>query len=430
MTARRSKRIFYGWVILGGAWLTSVVSSGTGLTASVFFSSLMEEFGWTRGMLSLGFTLRMGMIGLMAMVSGALVDRIGPRRTVIFGALIAALGMGLLSQVSQIWQYIMFYSVIAAIGGSLAGGIAVTSTVRRWFMRKAGFTLGLTMTGKGLGVIVFAPLAAVLLSNYGWRWSYVIFGIIMLIGATAGGMFLKRDPESQGDYPDGVKPSAEEIKARVDFATRSHYWSIKEVAMNRNFWFYIMAMFGYFVALNGLTSNLVLWGLDLGMSDIAAAGLFSIFVLPSVIARVGLGFFSDWTMNRYKGSTRKPVLSLCLIFTGLGCLLGTTVVNNQTTLVIIAIIIGFGTGIGMSLFPTFLGDLFGVVNVPMIQGLSMLFTTVFSAIGPIMFGYSFDATGSYDLALTITAVLCLISIISLVAIKMPQKLPINDAMQQ
>ena len=422
MPEKRKRKFFYGWVVVGGAWIALFVRGGSGLTASVFFPSLMNEFGWTRGMLSLGFTLRTAMMGLLAMVTGTLVDRIGPRRTVILGAIIGGVGTVLLSQVSQIWQYILFYSVIAAIGGSLAGGLAATATVRRWFMRKAGFTLGLTMTGNGLGVVVFAPVATVLLANYGWRWSYIIFGIIMVIGATIGGMLLKKDPETEGDYPDGIEPSSEEIATRKDFAVRTHYWSAKEVIRNRNFWLYVISMMGYFVALNGLTSNILLWGRDLGMSDTIASSLLSVFILSSVIARVVLGFFSDWTMNRFKGSTRKPVLYFCLIFTGLGCFLGAAMVSNQVELFIIAIIIGFGNGIGMSLFPALLGDLFGVVNVPTIQGLGMLFTTFFNAVGPVLFGYSFDSTSSYDLALTITGILCVISITSLIAVKTPRRM--------
>lgn len=175
------------------------------------------------------------------------------------------------------------------------------------------------------------------------------------------------------------------------------------------------------MALNGLTSNIVLWGADLGMSEIAAAGLLSIFIMSSVIARVGLGLFSDWSMNRYKGSTRKPILSLCRILTGLGCLLGATVVTTQVELIIIAILIGFGNGVGMTLFPAFLGDLFGVIDIPMIQGVGMFFTTIFAAMGPIMFGYSHDITNSYNLALTITAILCAISMVSLMAVRTPQK---------
>jgi len=421
MPDKTSKRIFYGWVIVGGAWLTLFVRGGSGLTISVFFQSLMDEFGWSRGMLSLGFTIRMALMGIMGMVSGVLVDRIGPRRTVVLGALIGGLGIGLLSHVSEIWHFILFYGFIASIGASLAGGIATMSTVRRWFMRKAGFTLGLTMAGNGLGVVAFAPLGVILLNQYGWRLSYVFFGIIMAIGATIGGMLLKKDPESQGDYPDGIKPSEQEIKARADFTVRSYHWSLKDVAKNRNFWLYTIAMMGYFIALNGLTSNIVLWGKDLAMSDIAAASLLSIFILSSVVARVSMGLFSDWAMNRYKGSTRKPILSLCLIFSGLGSLLGATAVNTQAELIVIAVMVGFGNGIGMSLFPTFLGDLFGVVNIPMIQGFGMLFTTTFAAAGPIMFGYSHDITNSYNLALAITAILCAISLISLIVVKMPQK---------
>jgi len=182
-----------------------------------------------------------------------------------------------------------------------------------------------------------------------------------------------------------------------------------------------MAVVGYRVALQGLTSNLMIWGMDLGMSRGAASNLLSFFVLSAVVARVCVGFLSDWTMARFKGTTRKPALFLCTVCAGLGCFLGATIVNNPTELIVIAIIVGFGNGIGLSLFPTYLGDLFGVANIPALIGFAGLATAAFSAIGPALFGFSFEAMGSYDLALNITGTLCVVSMISLALIKTPVK---------
>ena len=182
-----------------------------------------------------------------------------------------------------------------------------------------------------------------------------------------------------------------------------------------------MAVVGYRVALQGLTSNLLIWGMDLGMSRGAASNLLSFFVLSAVVARVCVGFLSDWTMARFKGTTRKPALFLCTLCAGLGCFLGAAIVNNPTELIVIAIIVGFGNGIGLSLFPTYLGDLFGVANIPALIGFAGLATAAFSAIGPALFGFSFEAMGSYDLALNITGILCVVSMISLALIRTPVK---------
>jgi len=69
------------------------------------------------------------------------------------------------------------------------------------------------VTGAGLGMVILAPVASRLLDIYDWRVSYMIFGAIMVVGASIGGALLIKDPESAGTYPDGIKPTEEEMKS-------------------------------------------------------------------------------------------------------------------------------------------------------------------------------------------------------------------------
>ncbi len=87
-------RLFYGWVIVVAAWLAMFVCSASIASFSIFAPELEREFGWTRGMLSVGYTLNTITIAVFGLVAGMLVDRIGIRRLVMIGAVIGGLGNG------------------------------------------------------------------------------------------------------------------------------------------------------------------------------------------------------------------------------------------------------------------------------------------------------------------------------------------------
>jgi MFS family permease len=350
-----------------------------------------------------------------------LVDRLGPRKTVIIGGIIGGFGTALLSQVTQIWHFYVFYGIIATLGTSMAGYNPTMSTVRRWFMRKAGLVLGIALTGSGLGVVILSPVGSALIERLNWQWSYIIFGIIMTVGCIIGGWVLIRTPESHGTYPDGKKPTPEELKVRADYAARYDRWSLKETLKTRTFWLYTLAGVGYSIPLNGIISSIFMWGKDLGMTSETASSLLSAFILAAVVGRVIGGILSDRIMSRFKDISRRPLLYCGITCTGIGCVLGATIVNQPNDLLLVSLICGFGLGFGFTLFPAFFGDQFGVINIPMLAGINGMFFAALSAAGAALFNFSFDATNSYVLAMSITAACCVISIISLAMIKRPHK---------
>ncbi|MFC1593137.1 MFS transporter, partial [Candidatus Omnitrophota bacterium] len=131
-------------------------------------------------MTSGAFSLRMLFTGLLSMVMGKLNDRFGPRLVVTASGFFIGLGFLLMSQISTIWQLYLFFGVIVAIGisGSL---IPMVSTVARWFVRRRGLMTGIAVSGGGFGTLVMPLLASYVISNYGWRTSYTIMGVIAIV---------------------------------------------------------------------------------------------------------------------------------------------------------------------------------------------------------------------------------------------------------
>ena len=100
--------------------------------------------------------------------------------------------------------------------------------------------------------------------------------------------------------------------------------------------------------------------------------------------------------------------------------------DDRAGMIIVSLLVGFGYGIGLSVFPAYLGDLYGVVSVPALFGIMFFCTAgVFGASGPILYGIVHDSYGSYELAFLITAVLCFISAAALFPIRPPRKKPLT-----
>lgn len=112
--------LFPGYMVVLGAWLTMFVTAGTQFSFSIFQPYLLKAFGWSRGMLSAGFTLNIFIFPIFGVLAGYLVDRIGPRLTVIIGVAVSGIAMVLLSTISQVWHFIILYGMIFPMGIGLS----------------------------------------------------------------------------------------------------------------------------------------------------------------------------------------------------------------------------------------------------------------------------------------------------------------------
>lgn len=74
-----TSRFFYGYVIVAVAFMFQAVGWGVFNSMGVFFKPFMDEFGWSRALISSAFSLAMLVCGMSSILQGRLSDRLGPR---------------------------------------------------------------------------------------------------------------------------------------------------------------------------------------------------------------------------------------------------------------------------------------------------------------------------------------------------------------
>jgi len=196
----RLKQIHYSWVmtILGISALASFAIII--YTFGIFLVPITTEFGWERGELSAAFSITTLVGGCLGILAGRISDKYGPRPLVTVGGLTAGTGYFLMLKISSLWQVYLIWGILMGIAWACFT-IPVTSTIPRWFIKRRGMAQGLTMTGMGLGGLIWPPFAQWLISSFGWQQAYITLGLIILIIAIPLAQFMKHSPQRIGLRP-------------------------------------------------------------------------------------------------------------------------------------------------------------------------------------------------------------------------------------
>lgn len=169
---------------------------------SILKSPLSAEFGWGQAELALNFTLAMTFFCVGGLLGSKLSAMAGHRIALITSGCLSAVGFvltGLLHN-SSIWMLYISYGVLAGLGIGIAYNVVI-STVSSWFPDKKGLCSGCLMMGFGASALVLGNAAdAMFKSDFGWRTTYVILGIAILIVMTFSGILLKK-PSDDVDFP-------------------------------------------------------------------------------------------------------------------------------------------------------------------------------------------------------------------------------------
>jgi MFS family permease len=164
------------WIVVFSIWLTLAIASGLYFSFPVFFVALVEDFGWTRGATAAAFSISSVVQGVFSPVVGMLVDRLGPKRVMLGGALVLGVACMLSSRVNSLWALYLTVGVLAACGVCAVSWVPSGSLIARWFTERRGSMMGLAFSGMGAGVLVVGPLAQWLIAGHGWRMAYLVLG--------------------------------------------------------------------------------------------------------------------------------------------------------------------------------------------------------------------------------------------------------------
>jgi len=315
--------------------------------------------------------------------------------------LFTGLSLLLTSQTNASWQLFISYGLLLAIGTG-ATYTVVMSTTSRWFEKKRGLALGIVGTGGGLGIVVMAPLATYLISNFAWRMSFIVMGLIALFFLVSLSMLLKKDPHEIGALPDGLKPDSGEmgVRDKRDDAQPVSF-SLSQAFRTRSFWFLGIIWLLWSLCLHLVLTHLVPHATDIGISAMKAAVALSLIGGVSIPARLLVGWASDRI-------GRKVSAVICALLQA-GAMVWLLWSQDLWMFYLFAVIFGFGYGGLDPPITALIGDIFGVRNIGIIMGALIIGWALGAAIGPIIGGLIFDVSNSYSMAFLTGALAMLVA---------------------
>jgi len=388
-------KLYYGWFIVLSAFLVLLIIGGTMYSFGVFFQPLLDEFGWTRAMTSGAFALYMVLHGCFYLVTGRLTDKYGPRIIMTVCSIFLGASYLLMSQITSIWQLYLFYGVMMSIGAS-GGWVPMLSVVARWFVKKRGMVTGIVASGIGLGTLIIPPVARWLISAYDWRFSYIVMGSVALVVTMIAAQFLRRDPGEMGLAPYGADETSDD-----SLNSAGEGVSFQEVLRRRQFWTICLAMFGFGYCLQTVMVHIVLYATEVGVSAVSAATILACIGGASIAGRPIMGAAGDRIGNK---------LAIVIGFTIISAaLLWLLIARELWMFYLFASFFGFAYGSIAVLQSPLVAELFGLRSHGIIFGAITFSITIGGAIGPVLAGYIFDVTGSYNLAVIICIVLILVT---------------------
>lgn len=396
-SSKLNRRIFYGWYIAGaGAGTNFIVLGITFFGFGVFLEEFRLTSGWSVTAIALGFSIQMLQQGLLAPVTGHILDRVGPRKMAVTGAAIVALSMLLFSQATTLPIYYAA-CMIMALGMGIGGPNAFSLAIMRWFVAKRGRAMSVTTTGNGFGYFATLILAA-MIAGFGFHETFIILAVVIFVVGIPLALVIRDRPEQLGALPDGEIPGAD--KSATAQAARSRATgglAVGEVLRTPAFYLLVLAMAAgaaaQIVWIVFQVPHLKSAGFSLGFVGIQAAA----YGMAAIPLRWVVGWLGD-TFGR------KKMYTLALALEGIGlCFFAFVTPERWWLFIPFYLTFGIGHAGWLVIMQSLPADFFGSKHFATIRGVIVMLQVPVTIVVPLFMGYVFDTRGNYQLAYLVIA---------------------------
>ncbi len=390
-------KLFYGWRVAGACFLNLFAIVGIMYYSfPVFYSPLIQEFGWSRAQVTAGFAVSIVVIGpLFGISAGILIDRFGPKKILLFGLFAAGAAFAGYGFMSALWMFYLLYFMQTA-GYVTAGPIPNQVLISRWFDRWRGRAMALAYVGAGIGGAIAPVLAQFLISNIGWRGAmHAISGGILLVLVPVSWLVIKNHPGDVGRLPDGKIGRPGEAGGAPQ--TGESLRSLRQVFRTREFWLIALGSFLSIGAVGGLIQHFVLFLRDRGLVAEKAAGVASFLLIASILGRVIMGWLADRIPKKYV---------MFIAFAAVAGAVPLLYAGDVTRMAyVFAFVFGFGMGADYMLIPLVTAECFGVRSLGKLMGIIITTDSLGQAFTPVIVGRLFDVNRNYNLGFALVAVM-------------------------
>jgi sugar phosphate permease len=409
---------FYGWVIIGIAFISMAISVNARTSFSLLFPPILDEFGWSRGTIAATFSIGFIVSTILTPFNGVLMDRFGPRLILPVGGLVTSLGMYLSTFSSEPWHFYITLGAMVVGGTAVMSYIGHTLFLPNWFDRKRGLAIGIAFSGVGIGSIILFPWMQHAIDTEGWRYSAQVFAVLLLVVTVPLNIIFQRHrPSDLGLEPDGEKIGEEATKSArhdshenriVDREWVETDWTLAKAIRTSRFWWlaisFISALYAWYAVQVHQTRYLI----DIGISAEVAAVALGLVGLFAVAGQIFVGALSDRIGRELTWS-----LALVGFFLTYSILYLMRIWPSEWLMYVMVGLQGFlGYGLA-SVFGAIPAELFSGRRYGAIFGLLGAMASLGAALGPWATGVFFDIWGNYNYAFIIAMAFCIVSIVTM-----------------
>ena len=193
------------WMMVGCILLQAGATGVFSNCATIFYSSICGELGFSNGAMAMFTTVRTVTMAFAMTGVTLLYKKIDLRVLLSALSVLGAACFASQALFHDIWQWY----VMGAIYGVASGGlmtVPATIVINNWFHERTGFALGLALSASGVAGAVINPLCSALISSLGWRPAAVaVAGLALALLLPATAFILRLTPEEVGCTPYGAK---------------------------------------------------------------------------------------------------------------------------------------------------------------------------------------------------------------------------------
>jgi MFS family permease len=423
----RGARLHPAWVAAGVAFVALLCAAGFRAAPGVLMVPLEEEFGWSRGVVSLAVGVNLVLFGVTAPFAAALMERFGVRAVTSVALGLIAAGSGLSVAVTGSWQLVLLWGVLIGLGTGSMALVFAAIVANRWFVRRRGLVMGVLTAASATGQLIFLPVLAWMSEGSGWRSASLVVAAAALAVIPLVLLRLPNGPADLGVAPYGAPagtpvapgdpiaaPGAGPGPARRAVAT------LAEAARTRTFWALAVGFAICGASTNGLiATHFIPSAHDHGMPETAAAGLLAVVGVFDIVGTVASGWLTDKVNPRL-------LLAAYYSLRGAGLLMLPGLLSDSLHPSIIAFVVVYGLDWVATVPPTaaLCREAFGEAG-------SVVFGWVFAAhqigaaIVSVAAGVIRDTTGQYTMAWVGAACLCLVAAFASTRVGRPAGRPLS-----
>jgi MFS family permease len=418
--ARRS-RLHPAWVAAGVAFVALLCAAGFRAAPGVLMVPLQEEFGWSRGLVSLAVGVNLVLFGLTAPFAAALMERFGVRAVTSVALTLIAAGSGLSVAVTSSWQLVLLWGVLIGLGTGSMALVFAAIVANRWFVRRRGLVMGILTSATATGQLIFLPVLAWMTEQSGWRAASLVVAAAALAVIPLVVLRLRNSPADLGVAPYGAPDAMPVGPARPpEGAARRAISTLAEAARTRTFWALAIGFAICGASTNGLiATHFIPSAHDHGMAETTAAGLLAVVGIFDIVGTVASGWLTDKV---------NPRLLLAAYYTlrGAGLVMLPGLLSDSLRPSIIAFVVVYGLDWVATVPPTaaLCREAFGEAG-QVVFGWVFAAHQIGAAVVSVGAGVVRDVTGQYTMAWIGAACLCLVAAFASTQVGRPAGRPLS-----